>query len=193
MIEAKIPVKPTKRKRNTQTQTIRKTPKKSKKSTQSNETQTIKPSTSTMTTCTSFEEDFIKEKAAQEELKSNSPLLEVMSSEQPNVINDVALPEAGWINQKSTQTVDFDYPSLETLLSCDYKFQSSETQTDLFDESFLDDCDASFSMNNETQTCSKLNESLENMLYSNMCTQTCDELLSSLDFVDIETQTFDLD
>lgn len=197
MLSAKIPVAKTgsKRKRNTQTQTSRKSPKKTKISTQCIETQTARPSTSTMTACTSPIRQIMAESAAVEaekEYKNNSPLMEVMSSEQPTVINDVALPE-GWINQKSTQTVDFDFPSLETLLSYDYKFQSSETQTDLFDERLLDECEASFSINTETQTCNELNESLENMLYTNMCTQTCDELLISLDFVNIETQTFGLE
>ncbi|XP_059486009.1 uncharacterized protein LOC132202813 [Neocloeon triangulifer] len=189
MLEAKIPVRASKRKRNTETQTIRKTPKKPRKSMKSNETQTAKPPTLSSGT-QSMNQESSYEPQPMMELKSTSPLLEEMSKEESEVINDVALPD-GWINQKSTQTMPFDYPSLDTLLS-DYRFQSSETQTDLFDENFLNECEASLSINTETQTCEELNESLENMLYSNMCTQTCDELLSSLDFVDIETQTLGL-
>ncbi|XP_065333949.1 uncharacterized protein Asciz [Cloeon dipterum] len=175
MLDAKIPVRSAKRKRNTETQTVRKTPKKAKNT----ETQTAQ---------------YQEPPPIEPDIKSASPLLEEMSKEQPQVINDVALRE-GWINQKSTQTMPFDYPSLDTLLN-DYKVQQScETQTDLFDESFLNECDASFSINTETQTCDEINETFENMLHSNMYTQTCDELLSlsNLDFADIETQTLNLD
>ncbi|KAK7791811.1 hypothetical protein R5R35_001234 [Gryllus longicercus] len=70
---------------------------------------------------------------------------------------------------------------------------STETQTEIDVNCFLSDCDndTSFTLcsNIETQTTEEFS-SLDQLLYSNMCTQTCDEiLLSELGFADIETQT----
>lgn len=73
---------------------------------------------------------------------------------------------------------------------------SIETQTELdFSGAFLTDCaddgDTSFTFcsNIETQTTEDY-PSFDHLLYTNMCTQTCDETFySELGFVNIETQT----
>ncbi|PSN52720.1 hypothetical protein C0J52_06167 [Blattella germanica] len=73
---------------------------------------------------------------------------------------------------------------------------SIETQTELdITDSFLSECtddgDTSFTFCStiETQTTEEFS-SLDQLLYSNMCTQTCDEsFYSELGFVNIQTQT----
>ncbi|XP_015513056.1 uncharacterized protein LOC107219373 [Neodiprion lecontei] len=73
----------------------------------------------------------------------------------------------------------------------DNKFSSIETQTELAFTRELFDQDTSFtySSNTETQTTESF-ENMDELLYSNTCTQTSDEiLLSDLGFSDIQTQT----
>ncbi|XP_012264392.2 uncharacterized protein LOC105690845 [Athalia rosae] len=73
----------------------------------------------------------------------------------------------------------------------DNKFSSIETQTELAFTQQLFEQDASFtySSNTETQTTESY-ENMDQLLYSNMCTQTSDEILfSDLGFSDIQTQT----
>jgi hypothetical protein len=73
---------------------------------------------------------------------------------------------------------------------------STETQTELdFSSSFLTDCadsgDPSFTFcsNTETQTTEDF-PSFDHLLYTNMCTQTCDEAFySEFGFANIQTQT----
>jgi hypothetical protein len=73
---------------------------------------------------------------------------------------------------------------------------SIETQTELdFSDSFFTDCaddgDTSFTFCStiETQTTEEF-PSFDHLLYTNMCTQTCDEsFYSELGFVNIQTQT----
>lgn len=78
----------------------------------------------------------------------------------------------------------------------DNKFSSIETQTELeFTRQLFtpdedhEDTSFTFSSNTETQTTESF-DNIEQLLYSNTCTQTSDEiLLSDLGFSDIQTQT----
>lgn len=195
MQNANIPVRANKRgsKKHSETQTLRKN-----QATKQNETQTSSLESSTEIKNYKVE----KSQDLQNELKNANLTeieLDIQFIESQTLINDASLPDV-WLNQKSTQTTPTENASfffanqfstaLDHLLTDD-KFQSSETQTELAEygsDNFLDDCDTNFTLCSNIETQTELNESIEEMLHSNMYTQTCDELL--LDFVDIQTQTW---
>lgn len=127
---------------------------------------------------------------------SHNPLIQCVSK------NTVALMTLPYVEDASTVVEGYPFTSTNgisrnpmlTAKTFDDRFSSIETQTEqAFSPSYFypESLSRSFTLssNIETQTTDNL-DNMEQLLYSNTCTQTCNEMLSSdLGLSNIQTQT----